>query len=222
MKHLIFLVTLIFCFGCVSKLDVGDIDVNDNVEKHRLDSYPSLNKIIMDVELPDSTPLINYYTKENISSEDVHYNGIPVDSSWGFSTFVNKGKFVDLKFYAKEEYALTFANVLYKKLGNPSKILNDRQTLKDSITYNKFYSQFPNHTKWLDGGTVRQFSYPYAIFWNKPHMIHIFSLSVDYSGEIRNNYKIISKEAYRDGIFYAYGLFKNLPQDSPLYEYLNE
>lgn len=161
--------------------------------------------------------VINYIFMNELTTKQLNYAGILLNSNAGVSISVNDNKIVYINFIVDYKSKFKLYDQLKNKLGEATIIANNSIPLTniDLEMQNLFFSKLPNEIK-----TDKEngyFSYPERIFWIKNNVF--YKLELNPSGNsIESSLTIISKKAFKDKIIIGY---HNPEKDPFLSKYLD-
>lgn len=213
MRNVLFFVLVIFSISCQKKpFDLSTLKLGNSAKEHDFDNNGYFKKV------PSSNEIIKTYS--SIDNKSFEYNGIPIDSSNITFVTISNNEVVSLQTSVKKEKTLELAKLLIEKLGKPTLILTDRQSLNLSLkqkVFDEFVKVFPNETK-IDEGSLNSIYYPYLLFWNDGKIYHVLNINLGFEGDMRNQYYPVTIKAFRANEVFGYK--HPQPIDSPLYGYL--
>ena len=206
---------LLFLISCAKNLDLSKLELGKDAAIYNLGDYKSLSTI------PSSSNIVTEYSSKENLAQQINFSKIPIDGSFGINITIYKKKIASFRIVVKQQFSFEFAKKLMDILGKPTIILNDKETLNDSIStpiFNSFKSVFPDNTQWVKE-EVNTISYPYLMLWDKDDIYYVFSLNIDGNdGRIRNQYYPLTKEAFRSNVVFGYQY--PTQKESPLVNYL--
>ena len=208
--------------SCQNKtFDLSTLKLGESAEPY------ALNKNAL-LEIVPNSPDKDLVTYSSGERNGLTYEKIPIDSSHITFITVWKNKIGSIEVFAKEEYSFQLAEKLLSDLGTPTAVFIDETSINPEISrqiFSAFHSIFPDDTKWVENEWAEnnlydKFEHPYMLFWRKNDVYHVFGITVDWSGRMRNQYHPVTKEAYETGRVFGYPY--PLPEDSPLFSYMND
>ena len=232
-KIIICLLLLTTITSCNKTLDLSTLDIGSEAELYNLESNKNLESNILKghyewknvngkntlVSINNGEEVTNYHEINDVKNQ-FNYGEIPTDSTWDSKIVVYKDKIAEVNATFSNENAFKLIETVLKKLGKPAKIVTDITGFNENMDekiYSNFKKAFPLETKLQkDSASVdKQLTYPRNILWDKQNDITIIGIYLNNDGTIRLEYKIMSKQAYFEGVLYPPALAEN-----PFYEHL--
>lgn len=234
MKKTIILLFLLTITSCNKALDLSTLDLGGDAKQYNLENNKNLDKTILKghyewkkidgknaLTTIDNGEKVTKYLEINNVKNQFNYIEIPTDSTWDSKIVVYKDKIAEVNAKFSNKNAFKLIETVLKKLGKPSKIVTDITGFNENMDekiYSNFKKFFPLETKLQNDSSYvdKQLTYPRNILWDKKNDIAIVGIELYNDGKLRLEFRIMSKQAYFDGVLYP----PALPQ-SPFYEYLN-